>query len=133
MPNQQRQRTEGTVPDYRQSQHGHQDPARRWRRQAASHWRVHYVSITSGYKGVDLQKFYQPYNSKDGHIKPTKTGMALSFDEWANLSQLVDNINTAFPYLASVLPCRLGNDHMNQMGSLNCVEHQPFYTELSLQ
>jgi len=63
---------------------------------------VHFVSINSGYKCDGLQKFYQPYNSKDGQIKPTKIGVALRFDEWATLSQLVDNINTAFPSLASV-------------------------------
>jgi len=33
---------------------------------------AHYVSVTTGYNCVDLQKFDQPYNSKDRQIKATK-------------------------------------------------------------
>ena len=38
---------------------------------------AHYVSVTSGYPCVDFRKWFQPYGSKDGEIKPTKKGVAL--------------------------------------------------------
>jgi len=32
-----------------------------------------YVSVTSsGYSCVDIRRFYQPFDAKDGEIKPTK-------------------------------------------------------------
>ena len=31
-----------------------------------------YVSVTSGYSCVDIRRFYQPLDAKDGEIKPTK-------------------------------------------------------------
>ena len=92
---------------------------------------VHYISITSGYKCVDLRKFYQPDSCKDGQIKPTRRCVALHLDDWAMLCQFVDNIHTAFPSLASVIPYYLSDDHNNQMGYFSCGECHPFYTELS--
>jgi len=32
----------------------------------------YYVAVTSGYRCVDFRKFYKPYGSMEGHIKPTK-------------------------------------------------------------
>jgi len=92
---------------------------------------AHYISVTSGYKCVDIRKWYQPYGNKDGEIKPTKRGVALRFDEWADLCTLVSTINTAYPSLGSALPCYYDGDHLNQMGWLNCVECNPFANILS--
>jgi len=92
---------------------------------------AHYVSVTSGYRCVDFRMWYQPYGSKDGDIKSTKRGVALRFDEWSHLCTLVDTINTAYPSLASALPCYYDDDHMNQMGWLNCSECHPFTDNLS--
>ena len=87
---------------------------------------THYVSVTSGYQCVDFRKWFQPYGSKDGEIKPTKKGMALRFDEWADLCTLVTTINAKYPSLDSALPCYYDDDHMNQVGWLNCTECNPF-------
>jgi len=38
---------------------------------------AYYVSVTSGYNCVDLRKFYQPYDSKDGQTKTTRGWCAL--------------------------------------------------------
>ena len=92
---------------------------------------AYYVSVTSGYSCVDLRKFYQPYDSKDGQIKPTKRGVALRFDEWSTLCQLIATINDSYPSLANTVPCYYNDDHMNQLGWLNCVECHPFYVDLS--
>jgi len=91
----------------------------------------HYVSVTSGYQCVDFRKWFQPYGSKDGEIKPTKKGVALRFDEWADLCTLVTTINTKYPSLDSALPCYYDDDHMNQVGWLNCTECHPFNDNLS--
>jgi len=89
------------------------------------------VSVTSGYSCVDLRKFYQPYDSKDGQIKATRMGVALRFDEWATFCQLIDTINTSYPSLASAVPCYYQDDHMNQQVWLHCPECHPFQVDLS--
>ena len=88
---------------------------------------AHYISVTSGYKCVDIRKFYKPDDPKEGDIKPTRTGVALRLDEWATLCLLVDTIQAAFPPLALALPCYLGDDHNNQMGYFTCSECHPFH------
>lgn len=92
---------------------------------------AHYVSVTSGYFCVDFRKWFQQYGSMDGEIKPTKRGIALRFDEWSDLCNLVNTIGTTYPSLGSALPCYYDDDHMNEMGFLNCAECQPFTNKLS--
>ena len=87
----------------------------------------HYISVTSGYKCVDLRKFYKPDDANVGDIKPSRRGVALRFDEWATLCQLVETIHTTFPPLASAQPCYASDDHNNQMGYFTCGECHPFY------
>jgi len=89
------------------------------------------LSVTSGYKRVDFRKLFQPYDAKDGEIKPTKKGVALRFDEWAYLCNLVDVINIAYPSLADAQPCYYQKDHMNHLGWLNCAECHPFQVDRS--
>ena len=91
----------------------------------------HYVSVTSGYKCVDFRKWFQPYHAKDGEIKPTKKGVALRFDEWTHLCNLVDVINTAYPSLVDAQPCYYQEDHMDHLGWLNCAECHPFQVNLN--
>ena len=44
-----------------------------------------YISVTSGFRCVDLRKFYIPYDAKDdGEIKPTQKGVALRLVEWTH-------------------------------------------------
>ena len=90
-----------------------------------------YVSVTTGYSCVDLRKFYQPYDSKDSQVKPTRRGMALRLDEWATLCHLIATINAAYPSLGNAVPCYYGDDHVNQQGWLDCIECHPFHVELS--
>ena len=92
---------------------------------------AHYVSVTSGYNCVDFRKWFQPYGSKDAEIKPTKRGIALRFDEWSDLCTLADKISVTHSSLSSALPCYYDDDHVNQMGWLDCSECQPFGNHLS--
>ena len=87
---------------------------------------AHYISVTSGYKCVDFRKWFLPYDGKDDQMKPTKRGVALRLDEWHNLWALVDVINTAYPSLADAQPCYYQDDHMSQIGWLECLECHPF-------
>jgi len=80
---------------------------------------------------VDLRKWYQPYGSKDGDIKPTTRGMVHRFDEWFDLCTLAGTISAAYSSLASALPCYYDEDHMNPMGWLNCGECHPFVNNVS--
>ena len=50
--------------------------------------------------GVYFRKYYVPYGLTPCSIRPTKRGIALRIDEWAQLlNQVVPADNTAFPDL----------------------------------
>ena len=58
----------------------------------------HYVSVTSGYRCVDIRLFFQPHGTE---IKPTKRGVALRLDEWTTLSANTSTTSTRlFPLSA---------------------------------
>jgi len=90
----------------------------------------HYVSVTPGYRCVDIRWFFQPHGTE---IKPTKRGVALRLDEWTTLCQHVDDINKTFPSLGSAQHCYYDDDHMNQLGWLNCMECHPFAIDLTAE
>ena len=92
----------------------------------------YYVSVKSGFSCVDFRKFYKTYHDNGGDdneeksIKPTKIGISLNMDEWANLWALIDTINGDYPSLADAQPCYYDEDHMGEMGCLQCTECYPF-------
>ena len=51
-------------------------------------------------------------------------------DEWSSLCNLVDVINKAYMSLGSAQPCYYDDDHVNQLGWLNCTECHPFHVSL---
>jgi hypothetical protein len=81
-----------------------------------------YVSVTSGYRCVDIRKFYL---ARDGAIKPTKTGIALRLFEWSRLKETVKEIKEK---VAEAQLCWTQADHFNQEGAMICVECNPFGT-----
>jgi len=78
-----------------------------------------YVSVKSGFLCVDFRKFYQPYDAQSDDIKPTRKAVSLRLDEWANL------LHASYTSLESVQPCYVADDHMNQIGWLECLECNP--------
>jgi hypothetical protein len=82
-----------------------------------------YVSVTSGYRCVDVRKFYWLPGVGE---KPTKTGLALRLNEWAKVQQIAREIAEKHPALAAAQPCWMGEDHQNPEGALNCNECNPF-------
>ena len=91
---------------------------------------TYYVSVNSGYRCVNIRKWFQPLDLK-GEIKPTKTGVALRLNEWTDLCTLVNVINSSYSSLGSAQPCYYGDDHLNQLGWLNCAECHPFLLDLN--
>ena len=89
-----------------------------------------YVSIMNGYRCVNLRKWFQP-GDLNGELHPTKKGVALRFYEWRDLCTFITTINNSFPCLASAQLCHYDDDHMNQLGWMQCTECHPFLVELS--
>jgi len=42
---------------------------------------------------VDFRRFYVPYGASREHVHPTRSGVSLRLDEWAELSVLVLTIH----------------------------------------
>ena len=92
---------------------------------------TYYVSVNSGYRCVELKKWFQRFDAA-GDIKPTNSGVSLlRINEWSDLCGLVDVIKKTYPSLGSAQPCYYDDDHMNQLGWLNCTECHPFLVDLS--
>jgi len=85
----------------------------------------YHISVTSGYRCVDIRKFYKPYQATESEIRPTKRGIALRLDEWAHLCCLTQSLKDSHPSLSSQ-PCYL--NHLDQATFLACTECRPFDT-----
>ena len=86
----------------------------------------YYVSVNAGYMCVDVRKYFLPFGMQHGDEKPTKRGIALRLDEWAELLKLVPLIHQMFPSLANASPCYAQGDHLNQLGWLDCTSCHAF-------
>jgi len=74
-----------------------------------------HVSLTKGFRCVDLRKFFVP---KDQNTwKPTKTGIALRLHEWPTFKQAAEKLRHDNPAVANFTPCFLNTDHNT---SMNC-------------
>jgi len=91
---------------------------------------TYYVSVASGIRCVDFRKFYKPYGATEAEIKPTKLSVALH--EWAHLYNLIDTVNARYPTLGSAQPCYYQDDHINQMGWIDCTKCHPFGHDASV-
>jgi len=52
-----------------------------------------YVSVTGGYNCVDFRRFYVPYSTSHEHVRPTRNGISLRLNEWAELLVLIPTIH----------------------------------------
>ena len=86
-----------------------------------------YVSITAGFKCVNLREFY--WNRGKSAPSPSKRGIALRLPEWRCLSELITHINLQFPELAAAEVCWASPDHDIQEMAKHCPECQPFCRE----
>jgi len=84
----------------------------------------YYASVSTGVMCVDFRKYYLPYGLPVSSIRPSKNGLALRIDEWANMMQLIPSIHAALPELANAHPCT--NDHNAQRDWFACGSCFPF-------
>ena len=84
----------------------------------------YYASVTSGVMCADFRKYYVPYGLDVSNIRPSKNGLALRIDEWANLMQLIPAIHADFPELAEAHRCL--DDHNAKLDWLTCASCFPF-------
>ena len=92
-------------------------------------YRIHYgggwhVSLTNGFRCIDLRKFYVPF--AETTIKPTKTGIALRLDEWPRFEQAIANLHRDNPVVTNCVPCFLAQDHTTPQGLNSCLECNAF-------
>ena len=80
----------------------------------------YYVSVTSGYYCVNTRKFLIPHGQAG--IKAIRGSLAIRLREWINLKKIMADIDSAHPTLVTVVPCFQRDDHMNQLGALQCSE-----------
>ena len=79
-----------------------------------------YVSVTTGFRCVDLRKFYIPYGTCEP--KPTRNGIALRLPEWQMFKQIVKQLHVDNPKLNDIVPCFEQLDHQNLDGAMSCPE-----------
>jgi len=89
---------------------------------------VHTISAShaSGFKYVDIRKFYKPFRATEAEIKPSKRGVALRLHEWSDFCTLAQTLSDNHPSLSTAQPCSLLHD--NQATFYSCVECRPFVT-----
>jgi hypothetical protein len=79
-----------------------------------------YVSVTTGFKCVDIRRFY--YNPIKESTLPTKEGIAINLNDWSTFKVIAQQINRDFPELAKTKIC----SHETFMELWNCNECHPF-------
>ena len=82
-----------------------------------------YVSVTPGYRCVNIRRFWLPEDSED--LRATRDGIALGFQQWEKLMDAFDDVVADVPELRDVIPCLMRGDHQNQLGMLSCPECNP--------
>jgi len=85
-----------------------------------------YVSVTTGFKCVDIREFY--WNAAMG-VKPTRKGIALRLGEWEKLKQIVPVLHAKYPTIEATPTCSSLSNHFNQEAAFSCLECYPYQLE----
>jgi len=89
------------------------------------------VSVCSGYKAVDIRRFWTPMN--ETVPKATRVGISLRLPEFEVLKTTMKKIEEHHPTIANFLPCYFQEDHSNQLGLFYCGECNPYHNPLGPQ
>ena len=81
-----------------------------------------YLSVSTGFKCMDIRQFYQPLFGFEE--KPTKTGFAIRLPEWIAFVTAVQQLVRENEQLADVHLC--GDQHMTLGDAVACRECNPF-------
>ena len=76
---------------------------------------------------VDIRQYWRPPNQKE--LVPTKKGLCLRPVEYRTLKSRVSELHKVIPELQTLVPCFLREDHMNQLGMLQCSNCNPLEYE----
>jgi len=74
-----------------------------------------YVGVSERFQNVDIRRWYI---GVDSIIRPTTSGISLSFAQWSNLKNVVKQMNDEIPQFTNILPCL----HDGQFEMLMCPE-----------
>lgn len=72
---------------------------------------------------VDIRQYWQPIGQEP--LAPTKKGLCLRPIEYRKLKSHVAEIGKAIPDFDSLSPCFMRDDHLNQLGLLQCPTCNP--------
>lgn len=77
---------------------------------------------------VNIRQYWRP-TDKEIMIVPTKRGLCLRPVEYRALKSHIAEIEKVIPELESLVPCFSRDDHMNQLGMLQCSTCNPLEYE----
>ena len=77
-----------------------------------------YLSVTNSYRVVDIRKWWIPDNEDE--LKPTRKGIALTFQEWQSLVNICNQLAEEIPEIKQTIPCSFGTDHSNLLSAMQC-------------
>lgn len=89
-----------------------------------------HVSVSTDFYCVDLRQFWLPKGQLE--VVPTRKGIALTLNEWAEFKKVVDLVQLFIPEVLTTVPCMLRDDHANQMAFWQCSNCNPDYEQLLL-
>jgi len=78
-----------------------------------------HVSLSPGFACVDFRKFFQ---HRDRSIKPTRTGISLTFGEWDVLMNAAETMKNEMDGFKAISPCWHPSDHELEQ----CLECTPW-------
>jgi len=84
-----------------------------------------HVSLTKGFRCLDLRKFFIPTATGQTMWKTTKTGIALRLNEWPTFKQAVDKLHRDNPTVAKFTPGFLNLDYTTPDLIASCPECNP--------
>lgn len=76
---------------------------------------------------VNIRQFWRPPNEEK--LVPTKKGLCLRPQEYKALKSHIVEIEKAVPGHESLVPCYMRDDHLNQLGMLQCSTCNPLEFE----
>jgi len=79
-----------------------------------------HVSVTTGYRCVDLRKWYVPFGKTDR--KATRTGIALRLSAWFAFKQTVQHLHRDYPDVVNYTACFLAHPQ----DQVTCMECNPY-------
>ncbi len=87
-----------------------------YRRHLGGNW---FVTMETGYNTLDIRKFWRPDNETS--IRATRKGVSLTFNQFEELKNGLQILDTFVPELNLVIPCYLSSQHLRDL----CKECSP--------